>query len=181
MAKAFPGISTSEVRKKFRYMLPPSKTDPKDTPKYTWAFTNLSEKEKQCKYFVRLGHYHSYSTMGEGRDAFLDLLISHSSFTLSQSSLSHHILFTFSFKCEIRHFPVVVVKWFAKKGTSLLYLLLINGTLYLLLINGTPFEYLVQRFLSLLTAVNDFFTAVKFIRWPFWVFLQTEMTDSSTL
>ena len=35
MAKAFPGISTSEVRKKLRYMLPPSKTDPKDTPKYT--------------------------------------------------------------------------------------------------------------------------------------------------
>ena len=160
MAKAFPGISTSEVRKKLRYMLPPSKTDPKDTPKYTWAFTNLSEKEKQCKYFVRLGHYHSYSTMGEGRGVFLDLLISHSSFTLSHSSLSHHILFTFSLKREIKHFPIVVVKWFAKNGTSMLYLLLINGTLY---------------------AVNDFFTPVKFIRWPFWVSFQTEMTDSSTL
>ena len=55
MAKAFPGISTSEVRKKLRYMLPPSKTDPKDTPKYTWAFTNLSEKEKNCKYFFTWG------------------------------------------------------------------------------------------------------------------------------
>ena len=36
-------------------MLPPSKTDPKDTPKYTWAFTNLSEKERNCKYFFAWG------------------------------------------------------------------------------------------------------------------------------
>lgn len=41
IAKAFPGISTSEVRKKLRYILPPNRTEPNDTPKYTWALTNL--------------------------------------------------------------------------------------------------------------------------------------------
>ena len=35
IANAFPGSSTSEVRKKLRYIFPPSNTDPRETPKYT--------------------------------------------------------------------------------------------------------------------------------------------------
>ena len=40
------GISITETRNELRYILPPRSTEPKETPKYTSALTNLKMDEK---------------------------------------------------------------------------------------------------------------------------------------
>ena len=86
--------------------------------------------------------------------------------------------------------PYTFVHHFWQKGTPFMYLLLTNGTLFIpslencIPLNCCKCAFLKIWILPVITKPErflDFFTAIKFICYPFWAFLPTEMTNFPTL